>query len=255
MGMIVQVYEIQTPEEAEKCIELGVDHIGSVVLSLEEWRVPSIKEVIRLSNGTETRNSLILLFREPESIFRALDYYQPHYVHFCDSLIDPGGKHADLEGILSMQLTLKEKFPEIPIIRSIPIPKKKDSADFPALTLARMLEPSSDLFLTDTWLENEPVQGFIGITGETSDWSMAKDLVLQSNIPVILAGGLSPENVYKAVKEVMPQGADTCTGTNSVDGKGRVVRFKKDFKRVGSFVKEVRRAEKDISFGRVDIPG
>ncbi len=38
--MIVQVYEIQTPHEAEKCIDLGVDHLGSVVLSEEEWRQP-----------------------------------------------------------------------------------------------------------------------------------------------------------------------------------------------------------------------
>ena len=31
--MIIQIYEIQTPSEAERCIELGVDHIGSVILS------------------------------------------------------------------------------------------------------------------------------------------------------------------------------------------------------------------------------
>ena len=31
--MITQIYEIQTPQEAEKCIELGVDQIGSVLLS------------------------------------------------------------------------------------------------------------------------------------------------------------------------------------------------------------------------------
>ncbi|SPD75265.1 hypothetical protein PITCH_A500008 [uncultured Desulfobacterium sp.] len=42
--MIVQIYEIQTPSEALKCIEMGVDHIGSVLLSGAEWQVPSIKE-------------------------------------------------------------------------------------------------------------------------------------------------------------------------------------------------------------------
>ena len=246
MGMIIQVYEIQTPEEAWKCMNLGVDHIGSVVLSREEWRVPSIKEVIRLSEGTDTRNSLIPLFQEPETIFRTLDYYKPHYVHFCDSLIYQGGQQADMEGLFSMQLGLKQRFPEIGIMRSVPIPRNGDSADFPTLSLARMLEPVSDIFLTDTWLGKEPVQGFIGITGETSDWRIARALVTQSNIPVILAGGLSPENVYRALTEVLPQGADTCTRTNSVDAKGRTVRFKKDFKRVEAFIKEVRRAEKDI---------
>jgi len=32
MHMIVQIYEIQTPSEAEAMIHLGVDHIGSVIL-------------------------------------------------------------------------------------------------------------------------------------------------------------------------------------------------------------------------------
>ena len=50
--MIAQIYEIQTPEEAERCIGLGVDHIGSVILSEDEWRQPLIREVIGLSEGT-----------------------------------------------------------------------------------------------------------------------------------------------------------------------------------------------------------
>ncbi len=42
--MITQIYEIQTPKEAAQCIELGVDHIGSVLLSQEEWKQPLIKD-------------------------------------------------------------------------------------------------------------------------------------------------------------------------------------------------------------------
>ena len=52
LRMIIQIYEIQTPQEAEICIELGVDRIGSVMLSQDRWRVPSLKEVIGLSEGT-----------------------------------------------------------------------------------------------------------------------------------------------------------------------------------------------------------
>ena len=46
--MITQIYEIQTPREAEKCIELGVDQIGSVLLSQGDWRVEVLREVTRL---------------------------------------------------------------------------------------------------------------------------------------------------------------------------------------------------------------
>ena len=52
--MIVQIYEIQTPQEAEKCIELGVDHIGSVILDRNEWKDPVLRETVRMSR--ENRN-------------------------------------------------------------------------------------------------------------------------------------------------------------------------------------------------------
>jgi phosphoribosylanthranilate isomerase len=244
--MIVQIYEIQTPHEAEKCIELGVDHIGSVILSQNNWRVQSLKDVMNLSDGTGAKNSLIPLFRQSDTLYRAVDYYRPHYVHFCDSLTDDDGREIDLDGFIRSQAGLKDRFPEIDIIRSIPIPKKGSSPLFPTLNIARALEPVSDLFLTDTFLGKEPVKGFIGITGKTVDWETARELVVQSRIPVILAGGLSPENVYKAVMSVLPAGADTCTLTNTVDQEGRPERFKKDFQKVEAFVKEVRRAEKAI---------
>ncbi|MBW1829917.1 MAG: hypothetical protein JRI74_10915 [Deltaproteobacteria bacterium] len=60
--MIVQIYEIQDPHEAEKCIEAGVDHIGSILLSGDTWRDPSLKEVFQITKGTVAKNSLIPLF-------------------------------------------------------------------------------------------------------------------------------------------------------------------------------------------------
>jgi phosphoribosylanthranilate isomerase len=241
--MIIQIYEIQSPHEAEKCIELGVDHIGSVVLSLDKWRIPLLKETVRLSEGTNVKSSLIPLFHDRDMTYRILDYYRPNYIHFCDTLTDLDGRPADLEKFIKFQSGLKEKFPEVGIIRSIPIPKKGVAPDFLFLEIAKALQTSSDIFLTDTWLGKEPVEGYIGITGETLDWEMAHSLVRQSGIPVILAGGLSPDNVYDSIMEVLPSGADSCTQTNMVVDEGDPIRFQKDFQRVEKFVKEVRRAE------------
>ena len=198
--MIIQIYEIQTPEEAEACMELGVNQLGSVLLSHENWQSSLLREVMRSSTGTETRNSLIPLFQKPLTLFRALDYYRPHYIHFCETLTSNNGHEIDLEAFISMQIQVKKRFPEIGIIRSIPIPRKGMRPHFPTLKIAKALEPFSDLFLTDTWVGQEPVKGFIGITGKTPDWDMAEALVAQSDIPVILAGGLSPENVYEAIR-------------------------------------------------------
>ena len=241
--MIVQIYEIQTPGEAEGCIEAGVDHIGSVILDKREWKQPVVRDAIRVSDGTLAKNSVIPLFENMDAIFRSLDYYQPDFIHFCDTLTDEDGNEVDLERYITIHRETKNRFPEIKIIRSIPIPFEGSTKDFPALKIAHSLEEVSDMFLTDTWLGKEPVKGFIGITGKRGDRRLAGDLVKASRIPVILAGGLSPENVYESLVEIAPAGADSCTLTNRRDEEGKPVRFKKDFSRVKRFVEETRRAE------------
>jgi phosphoribosylanthranilate isomerase len=244
--LIVQIYEIQTPEEAEACIALGVDHLGSVLLSEEAWRQPPVRELIRLGERTGTKNSIIPLFQREETIFRALDYYRPHFLHLCETLTDLDGREVDLGPAISLQEHIRERFPEIGIMRSIPVPPDGEAPGFPILPLAKSLEFVTDLFLIDTWLGLEPVEGYIGITGKTVDWERARQLVASSRIPVILAGGLSPENVYEAILKVAPYGVDSCTRTNQTDPDGRPVRFKKDLEKVGRFVREARRAEEEM---------
>ncbi len=241
--MIVQIYEIQTPAEAEQCIEAGVDHVGSVLLSEKPWRQPVLKETLSISRGTGAKSSLITLSQEVDTLHRVLDYYQPDYIHFCENLTDNYGGEMDLDKYVDLQMGLREKFPEVAIIRSIPVPVKEAAPEYPSLKIAERMEPVSDIFLTDTWLENAPVEGFIGITGRRCDWKRARELVLQSKIPVILAGGLSPDNVYEGLVKVAPAGADSCTQTNKRDDRGNPIRFEKDFERVKRFVQEVRRAE------------
>jgi len=191
-------------------------------------------------------DSIIPLFRNMETIFKVIDYYRPDIIHLCDSLTEDDGNPKGLEKDIKLQTEIKIRFKEIDIMRSIPIPINGYLSEFPTLEIAERLEPVSDLFLTDTWLGKEPVEGFIGITGKRCDPKIAKNLVLQSEIPVILAGGLSHDNVYDAILEVHPAGADSCTLTNAVDKDGKSIRFKKDIKKVRSFVSEIRRAGKDV---------
>jgi phosphoribosylanthranilate isomerase len=120
--MLTQIYEIQTPEEAEKCIQLGVDRIGSVILSASDWKKPDIREAIALSEGTGARNSLIPLFGDWDILCRVMDYYRPHFVHFCDALTDEHGHEVDLSPFILLQEKFKNAFPDIGIMRSIPVP-------------------------------------------------------------------------------------------------------------------------------------
>lgn len=239
--IIVQIYEIQDPREAEKMIDLGVDHLGSVILSEENWKVPSIKEVVSLTKGAGVKNSLIPLFNTPETVYRLLDYYDPHIIHFCETLTDEYGAVVQYDHLIELQRLIRDRFSHITIMRSIPIGIYGKPNGLPTLEIAKDFEPVSDYFLTDTWLGKEPVEGFIGITGTTCDWDVARELVRSSAIPVVLAGGMSPENVYEGVKAVKPFGVDSCTNTNAVDHIGNPIRFKKDIGKVKKFVKEAQR--------------
>jgi phosphoribosylanthranilate isomerase len=85
---ITQIYEIQTPAEAMSVIAAGVDHVGSVVVSSENWKDPYIKETIRQVAQTTAKSSLILLYSQPDIVCASLLYYQPDIVHFCENLMD-----------------------------------------------------------------------------------------------------------------------------------------------------------------------
>ena len=250
--MRVQLYEIQTPAEAEALIALGVDHIGSVILSASRWKDAAIRETVRLTRSAGARSSLIPLFKTPATVMEMLDYYRPDIVHFCESVSDRNGMLEICRKLLILQEQVKKNFPEIAIMRSIPIAPPGFARQVPTLELAALFEPASDYFLTDTLLiqntsktgpADQPVNGFIGITGRICDWLMARKLVDTVRIPVILAGGISPDNVVEGLRQVRPAGVDSCTGTNARDSYGRPIRFKKDPARVKRLVDAVREFE------------
>lgn len=78
------------------------------------------------------------------------------------------------------------------------------------------------------------VNGQYGGTGRTADWEQAAEIA--SMMPVLLAGGLHPGNVLRAVEQIKPWGVDVASGIESSPGR-------KDFLLMNKFVAEVRRYE------------
>ena len=250
--LIVQIYEIQDPVEAALMIEAGVDHIGSVILSEDVIKNDTLNEAVKVVEQSDSLSSIIPLFSKPESIYRVIDFYRPDIIHFCESLSGNDGILPICNELVKNQQEIKRRYPEVKIMRSVPIATTDMVSRVPTLEIASAFEGTSDYFLTDTLLFDEkgsdgdqPVNGFVGITGITCDWGMAKQLVEQCTIPVIFAGGLSPENVYDGAMSIRPAGVDSCTQTNFFDKNGKSVRFKKDIEKVKRFVSETRRAEKN----------
>ena len=242
--MIVQIYEIQEPREAALMAECGVDHIGGVILSPDDWKIPALKDSVGVIREAGRKSSIIPLFADPDAVHRVIEFYAPDIVHFCDSLNHGAAvDEAAVSAAVALQKGVRERFPEVAIMRTIPIAPPGLGTYVPTLELASKLSAASDWFLTDTLLvhgEDQPVAGHVGITGRVCDWEVARDLVKQSGIPVILAGGLSPENVAEGLRLTSPAGADTCTATNLLDPAGRPIRFRKDPEKVRRFVSACR---------------
>ena len=78
------------------------------------------------------------------------------------------------------------------------------------------------------FLVDAAVKGVYGGSGVTADWEGAAELA--KKYPLLLAGGLTPENVAEAVSRVKPWGVDVASGVESAPGKkdaGLMVRFVK----------------------------
>ncbi len=75
----------------------------------------------------------------------------------------------------------------------------------------------------------------LGGTGETFDWSLAR-AAKKCGLPIILAGGLNPENVARAIETAEPQAVDVASGVEGSPGK-------KDPEKLRAFFQAVRGSE------------
>lgn len=87
-------------------------------------------------------------------------------------------------------------------------------------------------YLLDTYVKDSA-----GGTGKTFDWDIIRSLDLKR--PLILAGGLSPDNVVQAVKSVTPYGVDVNSGVETEPGI-------KDHSKLYDFVSKIRQADLQI---------
>ena len=96
-------------------------------------------------------------------------------------------------------------------------------------SLDGFVRSESPAFLVDA-----SVKGVYGGSGVTADWNGAAELA--QKYPLLLAGGLTPENVAEAVRQVKPWGVDVASGVESAPGE-------KDASKMKAFVRAVRNDE------------
>ncbi len=116
-----------------------------------------------------------------------------------------------------------------PLIKAIRIDEEHTGDIRDRLAAGSRLLSRRHLFLLDS-----PVKGKYGGTGVAFDWRLARPIAGQ--FPVIIAGGLNPDNVAEVVRTVSPWGVDVSSGVETTGVK--------DMKKIEAFVQAVRRADR-----------
>jgi phosphoribosylanthranilate isomerase len=209
--MIVQIYEVSNPREAEELENLGVDHIGVLVGKGEYPRELNFNEAKKIFKvlSEKTKKVALSLSKKMEDFAEIIQETHPDILHL-------GALPKDVTPLDVKKL--KQRFPYIKIMRTIPV------TDENSIDLAKKYDGIADYLLLDT-LKKEQV----GVTGQIHNWQISKKIVGSVKTPVILAGGLGPDNVDEAIKTVKPAGVDSKTKTDKTNGQGKDLEKVKEF--------------------------
>lgn len=216
--MRVQIYTMQSVDEAEAVVNLGADHVGMTPSDIGlpgEIDIPTAQAIMAQVKGKATVVG-ITVDSNLDAIVAMTEAVKPDILHLC-------GLEGDLppDGVRE----LRSRIPGMPIMQAISVAGQE------AVDMAIAYADVAEYLILDT---QAPDIAGIGASGKTHDWNVSKAIVESVNIPVILAGGLSPENVAEAIEKVRPWGVDSLTHTNQILPDGT---FRKDLERVEAFVK------------------
>ena len=208
--MRIKVCGITRRKDAEEALALGADAIGCVFFP-GSARAVSLSQARDIGDGVRGFGMFVGLFVDPtkEQVEEALASVAIHCLQFHGS--EPPEFCAQFNR---------------PYIKAVPMTRGADLA----ATNARYTDARGLLL-------DSVHNGQFGGSGESFDWA-AVDRKLRHR--VVLAGGLTPDNVARAVRQVQPIAIDVSSGVESSKGI-------KDSEKLRAFILNARQAAKEIA--------
>ncbi|GIW08465.1 MAG: N-(5'-phosphoribosyl)anthranilate isomerase [Dehalococcoidia bacterium] len=203
MSIVVKICGLRDPAALEAAIEAGADFVGFVFAPSKRRVTPEEAAALRRQIGADRPRAVGIFVDESPATVRTV---------------------ADTVGLDVVQLCGVESPEEDwgrPVIRAVR-PRKR----VPWRSLAEWTARDARL-LVDSF---QP--GAFGGSGEVGDWAIAARIARRW--PILLAGGLRPENVEHAILAVRPWGVDVSSGVER-DGQ-------KDPAKIRAFVERARAA-------------
>lgn len=221
---MIQIYSIQTVEEALQCVQAGAEAIGVAVATgadlPAEVSEATCAEIFAALEGRAQRVLLVVTPTEEETV-EYVRRLQPDILQLC-------GNRLPATPELAAQCRAVR--PGLRVLQAVGV-------DGPgAIDRAKYFAGFCDMLILDSIA---PGIAGIGAAGRTHDWSIDAEIVRSVPCPVVLAGGLDAENVKAAIKAVRPWGVDSFTRTSDrlPDGGSR-----KNIEKVRAFVQAAREA-------------
>ena len=222
--MRAKICGINTWENAEIALSCGADALGFLVgithlaedkIEVEDAkkiidRLPPFVSTVAVTHLTDPKKSVEMCRYLGVTTLQIHDYIKPEEVAFCAREL-PGTK----------------------IIKAVHV---IDNDKAGTIEMAHSFEKVADALLLDSRMAER-----LGGTGRTHDWNISREIVEEMSLPVMLAGGLTDQNVYEAVRRVRPYAVDVNSGVE-VNGD-------KDPDKVRGFIENAKRAEKDLRSG------
>lgn len=195
-----QIYSIVHYNEALQCMDVGADHIGLVPMQtggVPAHRVPYdvVDKIFGACRERGVKSVAIMLNEDVEEMFFIVKRIKPDIVHIA-------GMNYTSDPAFAKRL--HEECPGVELMQAVLV-------DGPAaIDRAKKYAQWADYILTDSGLAKDTG---IGASGQTHDWSIDAEIVRSINKPVIIAGGLGPDNVEQCIRQVRPFGVDSLTKT------------------------------------------
>lgn len=196
----VKICGIAIPEDARLAVEAGADALGFLVglrYETADRLSPEKAQAIIAGLPPFVSSVLVTHLEVPAEVLAVCRIANPQVLQLH------GGYPLEQIGVLRREL------PHLKIVKAVHVSGEQ------AVETARMAARCADAVLLDSRTATR-----LGGTGITHDWSISRRIVeAVGDFPVILAGGLTPENVAAAVTQVQPFGVDVNTGVTSTPGR------------------------------------
>ena len=214
----IKICCINSIQEAEIAIQVGASALGLVSEMPSGPGVIDDSLISEITAKTPPGVSSFLLTsrQDSQSIIDQQKKCGANTIQLCDKLTS-GTYEA-----------LKKPMPGICSVQVIHVNGKQ------SIDEATAVQSHVDAILLDSGKPNLNVKE-LGGTGRTHDWLFSRKIVESVSIPVFLAGGLSPKNIFEAIQIVQPFGVDVCGGVRTDN--------KLDETKVKQFCAEVRASD------------